>query len=75
MNLAQIFGQDGASMHVALSNSGAGYGLFFELYDEYGNDIDSVFIQDKVKAIELRDKLTEIIETNALGVDEIIEWD
>lgn len=64
--------QKGASIDICLGGSGLGPGLYLQPYDEEENELDgaSVFIQSKKKAIEMRDLLTEIIESGELIEDE-----
>lgn len=60
--------QKGGSVHIALGGSGLGSGLYIQPYDSDDNEMDdaSVFIQNKAVAIQMRDLLTEIIESGEL---------
>lgn len=60
--------QKGGSINIALGGSGLGPGLYIQPYDSDDNEMDdaSVFIQNKSVAIQMRDLLTEIIESGQL---------
>ncbi|MDF2534117.1 MAG: hypothetical protein K0R18_274 [Bacillales bacterium] len=61
--------QEGPTMDVSLSGSGLGSVVSFSFYDKYGNDIDSVCVKDEDKVREIRDLLTQILESGKLKED------
>jgi len=58
--------QKGASVRIGLSGSGIGSGLSLAFYDEYENDIDSVFVKYKSTALSMRSEIDKVIDSGEL---------